>query len=217
MSKKYIPTKDAEFDEWLNNFCDNLPAIAQLVGLPQNFVTDVIMARVGWNTSYQASQQIQLQAESAVETKNWCRADAQEKVRTAVNLLQPNPQLLDSHRDLLSITVRDTTPTPISPEYVMELEPPLLKLDLQSGQVTVHFGVNPGDEQKNAKPDGIQGVKIWYRVGEGEWEWLGYDTNSPYMHNINLSTCGALEYRAQWLDKKMRTGLFSMVAQATVS
>ena len=215
--KKYIPTRDAEFDEWLRNFCENLPAVAQAVGLPQNFVDDVLGARIGWNTSYRASQQDQIQAESSVETKNWSRNDTQEKVRTAVNLLQELPTMTDARRELLSITVRDTKPTPISPEYVMELDPPLLKLDLQSGQVTIHFGVNPGDEQKNAKPKNIGGVKIWYRVGEGEWEWLGYDTNSPYRHNIDLSTCGALEYRAQWLDKKMRVGLFSMVAQATVS
>ena len=213
----YIPRSDAEFDEWLRNFCENLPAIAQAVGLPQNFVTDVLGARIGWNTSYQASQQAQIQAESTIETKNWNRADTQEKVRTAVNLLQPNPQLLDSHRDLLTIKVRDTKPTPISPEYVMELDPPLLKLDLRTGQITIHFGVNPGDEQKNAKPENIAGVKIWYRVGEGQWMWVGDDTNSPYLHIIDLSTCGALEYRAQWFDKRMRIGLFSTVTPATVS
>ena len=217
MAKDYIPQADAKFDEWLRNFCENLPAIAQAVGLPQNFVDDVIGARIGWNTNYRASQQAQIQAESAVETKNWSRADTQEKARTAVRVLQAIPQLMDSQRELLSITVRDTTPTPISPEYVMELDPPLLKLDLRTGQITIHFGVNPGDENKNAKPENIGGVKLWYRVGEGEWKWVGDDTNSPYMHNIDLSTCGALEYRAQWFDKRMRTGLFSTVTPATVS
>ena len=213
----YIPVRDAEFDEWLTRFCEELPAIAQAVGLPQNFVTDVIGARIGWNTNYAASQQAQIQAESAVEGKNWSRADAQGKVRIAVNLLQAMPQLTDSQRDLLSITVRDTTPTPISPEYVMEIKPPLLQLDLQTGQVTIHFGVNPANEKENAKPENIAGVKIWYRVGEGQWMWAGDDTNSPYRHNIDLTTCGALEYRAQWFDKKMRIGLFSTVTPATIS
>ena len=215
--RDYIPYSDAEFDEWLNNFCNNLSAIATAVGLPINFVDDVIGARIGWNTNYRASQQAQIQAESAVETKNWSRADAQEKARTAVRVLQAIPQLMDSQRELLSITVRDTTPTPVSPEYVMDIDPPLLKLDLRTGQVTIHFGVNPGNEQKNAKPKNIGGVKIWYRVGGGEWKWAGDDTNSPYRHNIDLSTCGALEYRAQWFDKKMRVGLFSTVTPATVS
>ncbi len=217
MAKDYIPRTDAEFNEWFNRFCDNLPAIAAAVGLPQNFVDDVIGARIGWNTSYPASQQAQIQAESAVESKNWSRADAQEKARTAVNLLQAIPQLLDSQRELLSITIPDTTPTPISPEYVMELPPPNLILDLQTGQITIHFGVNPANEKENAKPENIGGAKIWYRVGEGQWMWAGDDTNSPYRHNIDLSTCGALEYRAQWFDKKMRVGLFSQVAKATVS
>ena len=217
MAKDYIPQADTKFDEWFHKFCANLPGVAQAVGLSQNFVTDVLGTHLRWNTNYPAHLQAQTTAEVATEVKNSNRVSAQEKIRAAVGMLQANPQLLDSQRELLSITVRDTIPTPVSPEYVMELEPPLLKLDLRTGQVTIHFGVNPADEKKNAKPENIAGVKIWYRVGEGQWQWVGDDTNSPYMHNIDLTTCGALEYRAQWFDKKMRVGLFSTVTPATIS
>ncbi len=213
----YMPRSDAEFDEWFHRFASAIHSIATQVNLPPNFVAQVDSVHLMWGAAYMQHQEAQNTAQAATETKNEIRVDAQEIVRTVVNLLQALPDLTDAQRELLGITVRDTTPTSVSPEYVMELEPPLLKLDLRSGQVTIHFGVNPGNEKENAKPKNIGGVKIWYRVGGAEWEWLGYDTNSPYMHNIDLSTCGALEYRAQWLDKKMRTGLFSMVAQATVS
>ncbi|MCK4307652.1 hypothetical protein KAW50_05435 [candidate division WOR-3 bacterium] len=215
MAKHYIPYKDAEFDKWFKNFAHKLPAIANAVGFPQQLVAQITAAYAEWKLVYQSNIELQSQARAGTETKKKTRTNNSKLIRTATKLLQAFPDVTDAQRELLDITVRDTTLTPLLPEYVMEIDPPLLKLDLQSGQVTIHFGVNPGNEKENAKPENISGVKLWYRVGGGEWKWLGYDTNSPYRHNINLGE--ALEYRAQWLDKKMRTGRFSMVAQATVS
>ncbi len=215
MGKDYIPISDAEFDRWLRNLSKKLPSIATAIGVPQALIDKLVAAYADWRTAYTANQKIHNEAKGATETKNEKRVNAKSIARLLVGVLQAFPDLTDAQREILDITVRDTTPTPISPEYVMEIDPPLLKLDLRSGQVTIHFGVNPGNEHENAKPENIAGVKLWYRVGGAEWEWLGYDTNSPYRHNIDLGE--ALEYRAQWLDKKMRTGRFSMVAQATVT
>ena len=215
MGKNYIPKADAEFDEWFKNFALELPAIATAVGLPQNLVTQITAAYAEWKLVYQAQQQLENQYHAGTEAKRGVRSKDGKLIRTVTKLLQAFPDVTDAQRDLLDITVRDTKPTLISPEYVMELDPPLLKLDLQPGQVTIHFGVNPGDERRNAKPKDIAGAKIWYRVGGGEWQWVGDDTNSPYRHDIELGE--ALEYRAQWFDKKMRVGLFSTVTPATVS
>ena len=215
MATDYIPRKDIEFNEWLRGLKKNLPAIATAIGVPQALVNELLAAIADWEVAYKSHQLAHVAAKGKTETKNKKRANVKNVARLVVGLLQANPQLLDSHRDLISITVPDRNPTPLSPEYVQEIDPPLLKLDLQPGQVTIHFGVNPGDERRNAKPKNIGGVKIWYRVGGGEWQWVGDDTNSPYRHDIDL--CEGLEYRAQWFDKKMRVGLFSTVAQATVS
>ena len=215
MAKDYIPYSDAEFNVWLRGLKKNLPAIAIAIGLPQSLVDELLAAIADWEVAYKAHQLARAVTKGKTETKNEKRATVKSVARLVVGLLQANPQLMDSHRDLISITVRDTKPTPLSPEYVMELDPPLLKLDLQPGQVAIHFGVNPGNEHENAKPENIAGAKLWYRVGGGEWEWVGDDTNSPYRHDIDL--CEALEYRAQWFDKKMRVGLFSNPVRATVS
>ncbi len=215
MAKGYMPRSDAEFDEWFKNFALKLPAIANAVGFPQQLVAQITAAYAEWKLVYRASQQSESQYHADIESKKEARTNDHKLIRTATKLLQATPDVTDAQRELLDITVRDTKPTLISPEYVMELDPPLLKLDLQPGQVAIHFGVNPGDERRNAKPENIAGAKIWYRVGGGEWKWVGDDTNSPYGHDIDLGE--ALEYRAQWFDKKMRVGLFSQVARATVS
>ncbi len=215
MGKNYIPKADAEFDEWFKNFALKLPAIANAVGFPQNLVAQITAAYAEWKLVYKSHQQLENQYHAGTEAKKGVRTNNHKLIRTVTRMLQALSDLTNEQRELLIITVRDTKPTLISPEYVQEIDPPLLKLDLQLGQVTIHFGVNPGDERRNAKPENIAGAKIWYRVGGGEWEWVGDDTNSPYRHDIDLGE--ALEYRAQWFDKKMRVGLFSQVAQATVS
>jgi hypothetical protein len=215
IGKDYMPRADAEFNMWLRNLGQKLPAIATAIGVPQALVNELLAAIADWNTAYKSHQKIHNEARGATENKNGKRAVVKSVARLVIGVLQANPKLTDGKREILDITVPDRKPTPLSPEYVQELDPPLLKLDLQPGQVIIHFGVNPGNEHENAKPKDITGVKLWYRVREGEWEWLGYDTNSPYRHDIDLGE--ALEYRAQWIDKKMRTGLFSMVAKATVS
>ncbi len=215
IGKDYIPRKDAEFNMWLRNLKKNLPGIATAIGVPQALVNELLSAIADWDTAYKSHQLAQVTAKGSTETKNGKRAVVKSVARLLMGMFQANPKLTDAQRDLLDITVPDRNPTPLSPEYVQEIDPPNLILDLRPGQVTVHFGVNPGNERENAKPKDIAGAKIWYRVGDGEWQWAGDDTNSPYRHNIDLVE--ALEYRAQWFDKKMRVGLFSMVARATVS
>ena len=213
----YIPKSDIEFDQWLEKFKNYVVAHSTSIGVSTMEKSTLVARHSDWETAYQEHINEQAVARGKKETKDNKQTDAEKYARYLAQRITTFSGTSDEDREGMGLTIRDTTPTPISPEYVMELEPPLLKLDLQSGQVTIHFGVNPGNENSNAKPKNIAGAKIWYRVGVGEWKWAGDDTNSPYRHNIDLSTCGALEYRAQWFDKKMRVGLFSMVAPATVS
>ena len=213
----YIPKSDIEFDQWLEKFKSYVVAHATQIGISSMEMQTLVAKWSDWKTAYNDAITATTVYHGKIETKDDKQDDVEKYARYIAQRSTSYHGTSDEDREGMGITVRDTEPTPTSPEYVMELDPPLLKLDLRSGQVTIHFGVNPGNENKNAKPENIAGAKIWYRVGAGEWQWLGDDTNSPYLHNIDLSTCGALEYRAKWIDKKMRIGLFSMVAQATVS
>jgi hypothetical protein len=113
---------------------------------------------------------------------------------------------------------RDPKRTPIPPEYVVRLEPPNLILNWSKrAMVKVHFGVNPANERRNAKPVHIAGAKIWYRMESGPWMFVADDTNSPYNHNFAITEPQNVEYRARWFDKKMRIGIFSETAKCSVT
>jgi len=214
----YIPKRDAEFDEWLENFSAQISAIATPLGVTPALITAVTTAYTDWDLAYDAHQVAQNAAEAAADTKDELRSAAKESVRPVVGMIQKHPNLTDAQRATLAITVPDREPTPTSPEYVVNLAPPILLLDWsQRKQVTIHFGVNPSNEKRNAKPDEIAGAKIWYRIESGPWNFVADDTNSPYNHSFTITEPQNVEYRAQWFDNKMRTGIFSESAKCAVT
>ncbi|MBI5778361.1 MAG: hypothetical protein HZA49_02775 [Planctomycetes bacterium] len=214
----YIPKTDAEFDEWLRNFSANIGPIGTALGLPAAQITAAVNAYPAWQVLYVAHQSAQDAARSAAEDKDAGRDTAKDTVRPVAGMAQKHPELTDGQRATLRITVWDTNPTPISPDYVLNLTPPILLLDWkQRGQVTIHFGVNPSNEKRNAKPKDIAGARIFYRIESGPWVYVADDTNSPYLHNLGITEPTNVEYRAQWFDKRIRFGPFGETAKCTVS
>jgi hypothetical protein len=241
MAKDYIPDRDPQFDEWLQNFKTQLVAIGPQVGLAASEVNAVKSATSTWVADYQAQIAAKNAARAATETKDNTREDAETTVRSVVKQLQANPQLTDAQRQLLGITVADTKPSVHSPDYILTVKPPLISLDFsQRQQVTIHFGPNPENERQNAKPEGVAGAKIWFHVVTPlpqeakakdmgkfletlsyeewhEWFFLADDTNSPYMHIVETNVPVTIEYKAQWFDTRMRLGSFGDPVKVTVT
>jgi len=214
----YMPRTDAEFDEWLRNFSANIGPIGTTLGLPPAMITAAVNAYPAWQILYVAHQSAQDAARTKAEDKDAGRDAAKDIVRPVAGMAQKHPDLTDGQRATLRITVWDTNPTPIPPDYVLNLAPPNLILDWrQRGQATVHFGVNPANEKLNAKPKDIAGARISYRIESGPWTFVADDTNSPYLHNLAITEPQNVEYRAQWIDKKQRVGPYSETAKCTVS
>ena len=216
--KDYIPYSDAQFDEWFRNFAAKVGPIATRLEMPPAMISAVTDAYANWQPGYAAQQTAKNAAQAATETKDELRDTGKEAVRPLVGLIQAYPGLTDGERAILGITVPDRQPTPASPDYIATLAPPLLLLDWSGrGLVVIHFGVNPSNEKNNGKPQGIFGARIWCRQDGGEWEYVADDTNSPYTHNFSITEPASVEYRAQWIDKQMRPGVFSQSAKCVVS
>ncbi len=222
MTSDYLPHREAELDEWLQSFAKRLAQVGPQVGFDANLIADIQAAVDDWVQSYQSHLAKHDEARGARQTKDARRRATVALVRKAVRMLQAAPNLSDGQRQLLNITVKDRTLTPLSPDYIRAVKAPLIWLDFSvRGQITIHFGKNPKKERENAKPEGILGAKIWYRRTDsdtdGGWQWLADCTNSPYVHVVGSKTPMTFEYRVQWFDRKLRTGSFGDPVSATVT
>lgn len=236
MRRDYIPESDAEFEEWLARFTAYISVHYAELGLSATDKDNIVAANNDWKRNLSAHITAKNAARGAKAGKNKTRKTAESVARNLAQRSTVYPGTTNAHRASMGITVPDTNPTPTAPEYVATLAPPLLLLDWSGrGQVVIHFGVNPLNEKENAKPVDIAGAKIWFRIGTGAWQFLADDTNSPYTHILSpggetpqgpsgtrpnggaITEPMSVEYKAQWFDKKMRTGSFGQTAKCTVS
>ncbi len=230
MGRDYIPFKDAEFNGWLGGFTKYITAHYAELGLSATDKDNMIAVANAWKTDYQAHQTAQAAARGAKGKKDSTRKTAESLARNLAQRSTVYPGVTDAHRAGMGMKPLDTHLTPTAPEYVGNLAPPLLILDWSGrSQVVVHFGINPANEKENHKPKDIAGVKLWFRIETRPWQFLADDTNSPYTHNLSdlvpvgtqaglgLTEATSVEYKAQWFDKKMRTGSFGQTARCTVT
>jgi hypothetical protein len=210
-----MPASDAGFREWLENFIDYAGPHATELGLTTGNIAEMQADRVAFVTAYTTSMAAEAAAGNAVVDKNIKRAEAEKTMRKYVNILQVSPQVSDPERESLRIPIRDKQPTPTDPEAIKRVIPPKLHLDTsQPGLIRVHFGMEPTNERRNAKPKGVHGARILVLPGlvpsgtqnlaSLPWVWAADDTESPYTYTATGG--GIFTFRVQWFDQLMNLG-----------
>ena len=211
----YLPKTDPGFREWIENFVDYAGANMVALGLGLGQIAEMQGVRVAFVNAYLAYMAAQDAAKGATENKEEKRQEAEVVMRKYVNILQVSPAVSDPERLALRITVRDKQPTPTDPTAILRVIPPKLHLGTaQPGVAVIHFGLEPTDERRNAKPEGVYGARL--QVIEGSvpsgtaninslpWRWVADDTESPYYF---IATGGGIfTFRAQWFDVLMNLG-----------
>lgn len=223
MAADYIPSSDADFDNWFSVFsifCSSSGLTHGLTALQATAISDAYNA---WHNAYQSHLQQQNSAKAATLIKNDERTEAEDMARQYARILQAAPSMTDAGRAAAGLTVPDSQPTPQGSGAVESTVSPLLLLDWsQRSRVTIKFGTNPQNERNNALPTGMRGCKLWYALGgvpanDADWKFLVDDTRSPYTHVLTISEPTTIVYRAQYFDRQMRTGPFGDPVVATVT
>ena len=219
----YIPRNDTDRVAWMLRFATWLEAHGASHGISAIQISEFRTKADNSQTALDTHLTQQAAARGATANKNDVLGDAVSDARELAQFLQHDPAMTDQEREDAGLTTPDPTKTATSPETVAELDPPLLKLKFDiRHQVTVHFGVNPGNEHQNAKPHGVLGVEIQCAKGgiptdESAWVSLGLDTDSPMLHHVTDTEPTTYAYRARYVDKKLNYGNFGDPAVCTVS
>ena len=216
----YIPSSDAEFNAWLNNFVEYVAANAADLGVSPAQVTQLQTHRTDWNTKYPASITAQAMNASATQAKTDSRHEAESFVRPLVGLMQANSGVSDAHRQSLGVTVRSSTRTAVGPP---ETRPVGLVNTSQRLQHTLSFS-DERTPNSRAKPDGVQGCEIWMKVGDPapagphDVHYLALDTRTPYVTEFEATDAGKTAYyMLRWINTRGETGPWSATASGTIT
>lgn len=221
----YLPDAIAEFALWMVNFADRLGVHGPTLDVSPAEITDVQNDSGRYSLEVAAVDTARNAFRAAVAARDEDREDTIEpRIRPLVQRIQNHPAMTDDIRRDLGITVPDRTPTPLGPSSIDDAGAPLLEVDIgQRKRAIIHWGPNPGDERRNARPAGVRGVRLWFWLGAGEppaesdWEFLDEDNRSPYTHVTMNPSPLTITFRAAYVDRMNRVGSTSDPVTVTIN
>ena len=182
MSRSVIPKNDQVYDAWVANFITHLSGNLAQVGLLAADMDPLDAAYNEFNAAYTSFVAAHLAARSSTSQKLTKRDATDAVLRPLIRRINNHPGMTDALRSLLGLTPQHTLDTPVP---ITELTPSVF-LETAVGQVDVHWGPNPQNENQNGKPLGVKGANIYRKkAGESSFQMLGFATRSPFLDEVS--------------------------------
>lgn len=207
MSASYIPAADASFNSWLINF----DALVTADGLSWDLTAPQIAALAAATTAYSAALTLATdpgtRTPATIAAKNTAKATALATARPIAQFLNASTLVTDEDRAALGLTIRKTTPTPITAPTTF----PLLDILLGTpGQHKIQWRDSETPLSK-AKPFGALQMELWTSVGTitapdpSDANFHSLQTKSPFFVDLDVADTGkVITYFARWVT---RTGI----------
>ena len=218
MAIDYIPSADADFDVWQQNFYTYVNTHLAELGLTAAELAPLTASQTAWQNAYAANIAAQAAASGARQGKDTARDSFESLSRAFVRRVQAIPGLTDAARAQMNITVARErgAATPPTTRPVVNINTD------QRLRHTINF-VDETTQTTKAKPDGVTGCEIWNKVGEApagpsQLTYLGTDTRTPYVAEYDESEAGKIaHYMLRWINSKGETGPWSQTVSATIT
>lgn len=179
--KDFLPNDDTELVAWLANFLAVLNNNVSAVGLTAADLAPFASAQTAFSTAVTAQVAADAAFTNAVATKKARRVALEATLRPLIRRIANHPGMTDGLRGNLQITIPDR----VLSRRGVGAEVPGVVLETKPGQVVIHFGTNPGNEQINGKPAWANGANIYRKKGgEATFVQIAFDTSSPYVDTV---------------------------------
>lgn len=218
----YIPSSDTNFLAWAQNFSTYAADHFGELGILLADTAPVVTAVTAYDTALTANITKQNDARAAKIAKDTARDTLEAAVRSLVRRLQASPQVDDTERAALGITVPDLL-------HAMDggtVTRPLGMIDTsQRLRHEIRF-VDETNPTSRAKPKGALGCEVWVKISaQGEpaptdpsqLSFLALDTASPYVAEYDGANGGKVaHYMLRWALSEGAKGPWSETASATI-
>lgn len=161
----WLPTTDIGLLNFSENMRQSLPVVVARLpagNVRPEEVAAFEAAAAAYASAYRAAHSSALRTPTAVSRKNTTRAELVAIARRVVACLQAYPEMTDSDRALLRITIRKKGRRRLgAPQSVPVLQ--MTSVRPRAWSVKVKDELRPW---ANDKPEGVAGVRVFYTVGE---------------------------------------------------
>ena len=205
MAKKpYLPRRDDELNEWLDNFITQLTVIAAQLGIALQEVTDATTLSDNFSQAINNVSTKDAEKRSAVGKKNEDKKAVAVFIRPLIQRIKNHPDYSpDNHGTLLGI---------IGPEDVIDLLnlKPELKIVLDAGRPRIMWQKGPAD--------GIK-ISVDRRDGQG-YRFLTLDTKPDYIDSFPIpegKDSVVWDYKGIYIINDEEVGKISDVVSITVT
>lgn len=192
----YLPSRDAEFVLWHDNFKAQASTIGGTLGITAADLTALNNDNTSLHEVMEAAADLEARASQATAEKNMKRKEVEQRVRTFAKRLKLHAAYNSGFGEQLKIE---------GPEEIVDLtdaQPKIKATPEPHGLIVLTFVKSKSD-----------GVSIYsHREGESSFTFLARDTNSPYIDNRPCLVPGKMEtraYKARYIVDDQEVGRFS--------
>jgi hypothetical protein len=217
----YIPSPDADFANWQDNFVSYANAHLAGLGIIAGDMTPVTAAQTVWKAAYAAHLAAIVTASSAKAAKDDSRSGYEGAIRPLVRRLQASAAVDDGEKAALGITVPGANPNPDGPPTGR----PIVKVECERLRHTLKWA-DVNSPTSRAKPPGVLGAEIKMSLtpigaatptDPAAFTFLSLDTATPYINEFAGADGGKnAHYIARWVNLAQEHGPWSETVSVTV-
>lgn len=154
----YIPTKDADLDNWSANFDTLITAAPATYGLLPSDATTIAAVVSAWHASYVLTTSPTTKTAQTVSDKNTAKTTMLAVVRPYSQNISLNPGVTSANKIALGLNPRTSLPAPITPPA----SNPLLGILSQNpGVVNLVYRDSATSPTSKAKPYGVKSCQLY--------------------------------------------------------
>lgn len=220
MGTSYIPSREADMDEWVNNFKTLIAASPTTYGLVTADGTALTTAYTNWHTAYLAAVNPTTRTPATVATKNTQKAAVLTVVRGYAATIRANMAVSDALKIGLGLRVHDATPTPVPPPATA---PRITFAGMRPGLQDI-VAADETTPSKRAKPPGSAGLLLFRAIGPAsvsdpeQCRFLSFVTRAAFTSAFDPADNGkTATYFARWTNAKGEVGPWSMPASMPIA
>lgn len=154
----YIPSKDADLNNWLNNFSTLIVAAPATYGLLASDATTISTNVAAWNAAYALVTSPTTKTAATVAAKDTEKVIVLAIIRPYAQQISLNPGVSSGNKIAVGVNPRTSTPSPITPPTS---NPILLVQSGSNLSIILRYRDSAASPSVKAKPYGVKACQIF--------------------------------------------------------